>query len=324
MKRLRDLTARWKHMLFSESQPFDRQSGDHRPELQLPSELLWLLDAPLFIDAVQVDAFYDAILRPDYEGASVTLSQSISAETSFGGQTTVGAAVPWLAKAEIQASFQRQEGTEQGRSVTLTPISNAHRHLFAVALYYASQPSPNRLVIASPATARSDKVAGAMQSIEWLDSSFVEAVPRALVFLDMEPKSKFIPAALELANGEVMVVANELASTLKHEGSGPPAYREARTGSYFEWFFNHFDDRAAINIVEKKVRDQTISWIDYNVSLAPGAPAPFLHLHLMARSQYPTGVFAYNFITRGYKYGLRIVGTLKSGPDLNVLAVFER
>jgi hypothetical protein len=72
------------------------------------------------------------------------------------------------------------------------------------------------------------------------------------------------------------------------------------------------------------VKGQPIAWIDYNVSLAPRSPAPFMHLHLMSRGQYPTGVFAYNFVTRGFKYGLRVVGTLKSGPDLNVLAVFER
>ncbi len=36
-------------------------------------------------------------------------------------------------------------------------------------------------------------------------------------------------------------------------------------------------------------------------------------------SRHDTGVFAYNFVPRGFNYGLRIVGTLKSGPDVNVL-----
>ena len=30
-------------------------------DVQLPVELLWLLDAPMFIDEKQVDAFYDAV-----------------------------------------------------------------------------------------------------------------------------------------------------------------------------------------------------------------------------------------------------------------------
>jgi hypothetical protein len=49
-----------------------------------------------------------------------------------------------------------------------------------------------------------------------------------------------------------------------------------------------------------------------------------MHLHIAARGRYETGAFGYNFITRGFKHGLRIVGTLKSEPDLNVLAIFER
>ena len=43
-----------------------------------------------------------------------------------------------------------------------------------------------------------------------------------------------------------------------------------------------------------------------------------------ARSDYDTGIFAYNFIRRGEPYGLRIVGSLKSQPALNVLAVYEK
>ena len=43
------------------------------PTKELPHELQWLLDAPLFIDTIQVDAFYDAVLRPDYAGDTVVL-----------------------------------------------------------------------------------------------------------------------------------------------------------------------------------------------------------------------------------------------------------
>jgi hypothetical protein len=32
----------------------------------LPEELLWLADAPLFIDDRRVEALYDAMFRPDY------------------------------------------------------------------------------------------------------------------------------------------------------------------------------------------------------------------------------------------------------------------
>src|SRR5437870_3331374 len=101
----RELTPR-----FSENLDLTDRSGSpvepHTEQLEeLPSELLWLLDAPLFIDNKQVEAFYDAILRPDYEGASVTLSNSIAKGTKLGAQATVGAALPWF-KAEVQGSAE--------------------------------------------------------------------------------------------------------------------------------------------------------------------------------------------------------------------------
>ncbi len=63
-------------------------------------------------------------------------------------------------------------------------------------------------------------------------------------------------------------------------------------------------------------------WIDYRVPVTPDGTT--VHLHVCGREQYDTGTFAYNLIKRGYKHGLRLVGTLKSEPDVNVLAIFDR
>jgi hypothetical protein len=49
-----------------------------------------------------------------------------------------------------------------------------------------------------------------------------------------------------------------------------------------------------------------------------------LHLHVVAHGDYDTGVFAYNLLRRGERYGLRIAGSLKSQPALNVLAIYEK
>jgi hypothetical protein len=62
-------------------------------------------------------------------------------------------------------------------------------------------------------------------------------------------------------------------------------------------------------------------WIDYRMTLDTGET---LHLHLVARGDYDTGIFAYNLIRRGQRYGLRIVGSLKSQPALNVLAIYDK
>src|SRR5262249_33210858 len=93
---------------------------------------------------------------------------------------------------------------------------------------------------------------------------------------------------------------------------------------YWGWYRQRFRPRAAVQIVEKTIAKPggRIRWIDYRVPI--GSDDTTLHLHLNAREQFDTGVFAYNLVQRGYKHGLRLVGTLKSEPDLNVLAIFEK
>jgi hypothetical protein len=43
---------------------------------ELPDALLWLKDAPLFIDADQVARFYDAVVRPSSEEGARTITVS--------------------------------------------------------------------------------------------------------------------------------------------------------------------------------------------------------------------------------------------------------
>jgi hypothetical protein len=294
--------------------------------LNLPQQLLWLLDAPLFIDTRQVEAFYDAILRPDYEGTSVTLSNSITTETTFGGQATVGAALPWFGKAEFSGNVARSHSRDEGRDTTLRPISNAYRHLLSLALHYASQPDHNRLVIADTSGTMATDSAGEPILDKWLTPEFAEAPPRSLVFLDILPGSAIIPAALELVDGSVQVVAETLGNSLG--GRSAPQYPGSTAAiqnrdAYFRWFTENYNDRIAVETVETAVHGTKIAWIDFNTSVAAGMP-PFMHLHLAGHGEYDTGTFGYNMIVRGFNYGLRIVGTLKSGPDLNVLAIFER
>lgn len=65
-----------------------------------------------------------------------------------------------------------------------------------------------------------------------------------------------------------------------------------------------------------------IKWIDYRLPISHEGDT--IHLHVCPNGDYDTGVFAYNLIKRGFKHGLRLVGTLKSEPDMNVLAIFEK
>ena len=81
--------------------------------------------------------------------------------------------------------------------------------------------------------------------------------------------------------------------------------------------------KLAPSIVEQAAKEHgRVRWIDFRLPLNKDGDT--LHLHIYPAEKYDIGSFAYNFIQRGYKHGLRIVGTLKSEPDVNVLAIFEK
>lgn len=102
-----------------------------------------------------------------------------------------------------------------------------------------------------------------------------------------------------------------------------PSALLAQRKEYWKWFAtNYSDTRSMIAVEQAAEKSHGIRWIDYRLPLDEEGLT--LHLHLQGRTIYDTGTFAYNFIKRGFKHGLRLVGTLKSEPDLNVLAVFER
>ena len=75
--------------------------------------------------------------------------------------------------------------------------------------------------------------------------------------------------------------------------------------------------------IEKSgTKNGKIRWIDYRLPLNDEGDS--LHLHVHPFEKYDTGDLAYNFVKRGFKHGIRIVGTLKSEPDMNVLAIYEK
>lgn len=306
-------------------------SPQPEPTKVLPEELLWLLDAPLFIDAMQVEAFYDAVLRPDYAGDTVVLSDSVSTDASFEGGLTVGAGIPWFGKGELEARTSLGRCREHERAGTVRVVSNAYRHLLALAMHYAGS-KPGRLVLAHPHAAGGSIKTAARTAVDLTDPAFVTQTPRALVFLDLLPGTKFMPTAIELEDGRVRTLFGELAAAQQEaEQEAPPEYPKPgappeKRDKYWQWYATYFKDREALRVVEAAVAEKRISWIDFRVPLGtdPEKSGPFLHLHIVARGVYDTGVFAYNFIARGYKHGVRIVGTLKSEPDLNVLAIFDR
>jgi hypothetical protein len=62
--------------------------------------------------------------------------------------------------------------------------------------------------------------------------------------------------------------------------------------------------------------------VDFRVPI--GEIPNTMHLHIEVAGKYNTGTFGYRLIRRGEGHGLRIVGSLRDGPDVNVLALYEK
>jgi hypothetical protein len=296
------------------------------------TSLAWLADAPLFIDRDQVSGFYDAVVRPEgrqgktvislerYEGQTTKLEGSVEGEISVSKLITT--LLPFLdvkAKVSAGAGHERAGSETRGETIELHPIETPQRQLVQLTLHYLTN-LPKRMKVVTDPTRPG-----------WYDQEFISALPRALVFLDFPERTMFVPMAAELDKGRVETIFNLLTA----KGEAPPAYPERNSfasqqesdvawGKYWGWFRENFSARVATEAVERVIaagEGGRIQWIDYRVTLPDQRP---LHLHVCGRGQFDTGTFAYNLVKRGFNHGLRVVGTLKSEPDLNVLAIFEK
>lgn len=312
-----------------------------RPEL--PGSLLWLADAPIFIDAEQVGRFYDAIARPQTKDGKTTVEiteekvKELSGKLGLKAGVTTGdfAALLLPLLGFIKPSLEAEGGVEGAKkqsesnavSYELIPVETPQSQLETLTLLYLTN-YPKRVFFAD-----------LKGSADWRDPKVVSAVPRSLVFLDLPGfyeaaekglvETKLIPMAAEFENGKIVEIYPQL---LAKNGERPPRYVDRSESAeklaeerkqYWQWFEKNFNAVTALTAIEKAASENgKMRWIDYRLPLTKDGDT--LHLHICPRESFDTGVLAYNFVKRGSAYGLRLVGTLKSGPDLNVLAIYEK
>jgi hypothetical protein len=296
----------------------------HRPEVPLA----WLADAPLFIDSDQVSAFYDAVVMPENDTEKITIStkEMNLAKTNIGGKAgfTMGTTellttiFPFLsARASVEGGIGKESSSQHERADTidLRPIKTPHRQLVQLALHYAAN-LPERVCY--------------LYNGNWqplLKPSFSEQIPRVLVFLDLNARQPLIPVAAELASGRVVTLFDQLATEMSSSvRTLPPKYPDGddpeATRAYWQWYSANYNPIAAMKVLEWGIGEGGLPrWVDYRLRMTDGES---LHLSVRGRGKYDTGVHAFSTIFRGHEYGLRIVGTLKSGPGLNILAIFEK
>jgi hypothetical protein len=285
-------------------------------------DLSWLADSPVFIDGQQVGAFYDAVVGPAFRAVElqVTAGWAQQLEKSAAGHLSAGlsALFPWLkADVGVDAGKAVTLARQDGQTVTLQPVDSAARQLVQLSLHYLVN-QPARICVAD-------------QQTPLPDAATIGASPRMVAFVDVLPGARLLPQGAELNDGRVVTFFSPLIEKLKRDGGKlPGAYphttateagRQQRD-AYWGWFAEHWNPDKAVKVVEDVIGDGgRPRWIDYRMTFGTGQ---VLHLHVVARGDYDTGVFAYNIIRRGERYGLRIVGSLKSQPSLNVLAIYEK
>ena len=303
------------------------------------SRLQWLLDAPLFVDEILVDKLFDAVVRPEFEVQSREVGQvsETARRTLFGAE--VGAdyklGLSFLTgKVGVSAkgSAQHERSTKKTSSTKLVeaPVVTSGRRLEEIAAVYISE-HPERVVfLDSDGTVTT--FAGKTLTLAELEQS-ADDPPRMLVFVSVSPRTPIMPMACELETGRTRLLYEDYAKEAFKPPAVAPQYpsdrhatREARE-AYWKALADAFSSIEAMKIVESSgnpndgEKPERLAWIDFRM---PVGGSQAMHLHCVPDGKFHTGVFGYNFVRRGFRQGVRIVGTLKAGLDVNVLAVFDR
>jgi hypothetical protein len=299
--------------------------------------LWWLADSPLFIDDHLIAGFYDAVVRPEFELQGKTVGE-IDEKTralllggAAEGQLGLPAFLSALAnvkadvKAERTAASSKQARTEHEWKAVRTAGRNLEE---LVAVYVGQQKFHERLLFTECPARSITTLAGRTVDFPTFAESN-DSFPRSLVFIELRPGAAIIPTMCEFSMGGFEPLYERLIARLWPCDSGRPTYpsESSSTASeerraYWKAINDRYQSRAAMEVLENAMSDgRKLEWIDFRLPLT--SEGDTLHLHVCPQGRYSAGTFGYNFIRRGNRKGVRIVGSLKRGPDVNVLAIFE-
>ena len=310
------------------------EETDVKERVQGLGRLWWLVDAPLFVDHDLVSRLHDAIVWPEWtdETASkekfnkVSGGGEVSGEIEGGAEWSLPKFLDWItpklqAKAKVAAAANLQGETSTTTSMSARIVENSERKLNELVLEYLDE-FPDRVVFV-------DVPGGAYSNYKGpLSPADVDALlatpPRPLVFMDIQPNSPIFPTMIEMEAGGFKPVFEKLDQRLLGRLNPTPKYDEdpTRRKEYWAAVKSQFSSRTAMIELENACGEGRIGWIDFRLLFKEGGETA--HLHIVPAGRYHAGVFGYNFIHRGHNYGCRIVGSLKSGNDVNVLAIYER
>ncbi|MBX3418335.1 MAG: hypothetical protein KF851_12085 [Pirellulaceae bacterium] len=289
-------------------------------DLGIPEQFLWLADSPAYIDAEEIEAFYDATVRPYMRqgvtttGTDCEIAGKLVSEIGLEGAVDSGKLVEilaaWLPKLSLKGSGTLSgEGSYNSKNNTNTewhPITTPQRQLEQLALHYHLYQHSRLLTLElSELTSKATN--------DW-----IKDLPRGFVLLDIPPQTKLIPTYAEYGSDSISTrLFERVAPCVKRYGSDASKDEKLK---YWQQIGETFEVQAALQAVEEKAGN--IQVIDFRVLV--GETGETLHLQFSPRGRYPKITFAYNLIRRAYTHGLRLVGTLRTEPDMKVLAVYEK
>jgi hypothetical protein len=288
-------------------------------EEQFERNIQWMLDTPQFIDQYHLEAFYDAVLQPQIsqkESFKIEITNDSAKEISkkFGGGLEIGPrGIAQMLMPVAGGSFEvgggiavRDESREQQtQTIEFESVHTPQRQLIQLMIAYLGK-HPSRIYFVSDVTIHK----------EWFKTT--EDTPKSIVFLDLPskeesveyglPKTMLFPMAVEFSSGKVIKL---------HDKLGLPGDEE-------KWnsFIDSSDPKKATNEIKKATEQENdrISAISYRIPLHNTTA----RLCFEPNGEYNNGTFIYNLIRMGWKYGLRIIGTVNRGPDVRVLAVYRK
>lgn len=246
------------------------------------------------------------------------------------GDIESGGVAAWLVgKLKAQAKVSAQGKIDHTRTDSSgsygTVVTNAERKLTEVVVEYLTT-FPDRIIFVDAPEGKYTNLSGALITKKDLDN-LLKRPPRPLVFLELEAKSPIFPTMVELESGGFRPVFKKLDENLLVDENPMPRFSDTHEKAALYWeaikkaFTKPGASRTAMQELESACDGHRIGWVDFRILF--GGDSSSAHLHVVPAGEYHTGVFGYNFVHRGYKYGCRLIGTLKSGNDINVLAIYD-
>lgn len=303
-------------------------------ELQRHPQLWWLTDVPMFLDERSVDRLHGAIVQPEYVLLQSQETAQRNRTDSDGQEVASGleASIPAFLKIGTQAKFSSgaTTGLSAAQQLTKQFIYSSEQRLQDILVAYREK-MPERVLFAVAGEGELLTLAG--RALSWRDAEALTDLPgpRPLLFFDLPPGSAILPMAGETVEGRTVLLADKLIERLAKAGRPVPPFPAddddpdlaARKDAHWAALVQNYHNWSALEVIEEGFSSgHRIEWIDYRLKL-PSRDKP-VHIHFSPRGQVPTGAFAFNFVRRGFKAGLRIVAQLKKGCDMNALALYER